>query len=876
MPDQIEPAKRTLSPASGWFVGRERERREFRNSVRYVLKKESPPDDNHPYPHIFLLHGEGGIGKTELLRQFVQIARQEGLPESQIVVLNLDSDSYPTALGLAQKIAGALRRTNPEFDQRYRAALDRRRNLLQHVHELKQQWARWEQLRGSSAEEIDKLLEAYRRTLRHLELQLAVKGQDAAPHIATEEFETRNKLAALLDFRQDPGHLPNTFQELLERELGAEDAALFLHERGLGQALADDLHALAKDTPLLLALDPYELADQHVDWLRTTILASIIPNMLVIISSRNRHDKAYRRTFAGELAGLVRSYNLNDQTLQSDEVREYLRLRLATDPADELVNEVLQISRGIPLAVEVLRNQVAKGLDQREVVRHITKHFLHYAWDDTSADDAKQRDERRIRALSLLLRPDRELISALWGCTSDEAQQVVSQLAERYSFIFAYNVPYEMNDLVYKFVRTDTLNAGRNDYAWPMLIDGLRRALPVVDQRIALAEQRLPDPDERYADAEWREATLDRLNILLWLDDAEAAKRLLLNRWIEAQYLNAKLEEQVAKLIRQVKDLATELAPNRSDWNGLIKLVNSQQNIQDDNQLYARIIEYKELLGLYGKAILYNMRVQELPMPSIINESEWKLAKDYIELLEKGFDLDKMWHPIRIALIKAYNIRSRYAMQKEHYADALAAYDHLLELTPNDPDILSGRGSAKNWLQDYAGAKADFDLSLTLRPKDAETLTRRGIAKAGLGDYASAIDDYNNSLSWRPNDATTYSRRGKAKHASGKYTEENVLDDYKRALTIDQNHADTMYYLAGFYAGKNHPDATPSRLARVFGFSQHRSHYPVSSADDPIKWLAQAITLDKRIRDDASKNADLARILNDPRFVALVGDASAE
>jgi hypothetical protein len=42
----------------------------------------------------------------------------------------------------------------------------------------------------------------------------------------------------------------------------------------------------------------------------------------------------------------VRSYNLNDQTLQSDEVREYLRLRIDANPADELAEEVLQ-SRGV-------------------------------------------------------------------------------------------------------------------------------------------------------------------------------------------------------------------------------------------------------------------------------------------------------------------------------------------------------------------------------------------------------------------------------------------------------------------------------------------------------------------------------------------------
>src|SRR5215213_8563065 len=112
MPRLIDLAESTPTPSRDRFVGRERERREFRNSVCYVLDKEVPPGGSQLYPHILLPHGEGGMGKSALLRQFVQIARQEGMPESRIVVLDLDSDSYPTAEALAQKIASAVRRVS--------------------------------------------------------------------------------------------------------------------------------------------------------------------------------------------------------------------------------------------------------------------------------------------------------------------------------------------------------------------------------------------------------------------------------------------------------------------------------------------------------------------------------------------------------------------------------------------------------------------------------------------------------------------------------------------------------------------------------------------------------------------------------------------
>lgn len=221
--------------------------------------------------------------------------------------------------------------------------------------------------------------------------------------------------------------------------------------------------------------------------------------------------KDYRRTFSGIQANLVHSYNLNDETLQGDEVREYLRRRLDAHPADELADEVLQISRGIPLAVEALGDQLAgsgdiapyrgmqaEGLDRRGVVHQVTERFLHYALDGKGDNqvtrEAKQQDRRHIRALSLLLRPDAALACVLWGCTSDVAQLAVSQLADRHSFIFAGYAPYEMHDLVREFVRVDMLNDGRNGFDWPALAEGLRRALLLVDQRIVQTEQRLPSP----------------------------------------------------------------------------------------------------------------------------------------------------------------------------------------------------------------------------------------------------------------------------------------------------------------------------------------------------------------------------------------------
>jgi len=128
---------------------------------------------------------------------------------------------------------------------------------------------------------------------------------------------------------------------------------------------------------------------------------------------------------------------------------------------------------------------------------------------------------------------------------------------------------------------------------------------------------------------------------------------------------------------------------------------------------------------------------------------------------------------------------------------------------------LKGRGWVKSKLGDYAGALADYDRSLELRPDHPDTLTNRGVAKRYLGDCSGTQADFDRSLALRPDDP------------------------------------DIMYNLACLYALQNHTDTA-------------------------LDCLARAVALDERNRNDARTDPDFDPIRADPRFVALVGDASAE
>src|SRR5258705_4754293 len=259
-------------------------------------------------------------------------------------------------------------------------------------------------------------------------------------------------------------------------------------------------------------------------------------------------------------------------------------------------------------------------LDRRAVVHTVTQRFLRYALIDKSDDAAtrerKSHDRQHIRALALLLKPDAELACALWDVSLAQGREILEDLAGHYSFIFAGYGPYEIHDLVHEFVRADTLAEGRNSFDWPALRVGLGRALSILEERIGQIKRDIVDTDKRYAHSAWREAILDRLNVLLWMGDEDAAKRVLLNRWIEARYA-------IPGFATSLTDLVAELAPKTPYWERLVQAVRAPEygatllptgkmRIQFDQHDYSQLDDYVAFLETRSQAMLLYLRAQQV------------------------------------------------------------------------------------------------------------------------------------------------------------------------------------------------------------------------------------------------------------------------
>ena len=136
----------------------------------------------------------------------------------------------------------------------------------------------------------------------------------------------------------------------------------------------------------------------------------------------------------------------------------------------------------------------------------------------------------------------------------------------------------------------------------------------------------------------------------------------------------------------------------------------------------------------------------------------------------------------------AYSNRGEAYINVGEYDDAIADYDRVIAIDPNDASAYNNRGTAKVHKGDYEGAISDCDRAITIDPNYAAAYNNRGTAKAHKGDHDSAIDDYDRAIAIDPNNnAALYDNRGVAKLSIGDY--DGAIDDCSRAIELEPGEA---------------------------------------------------------------------------------------
>jgi hypothetical protein len=277
------------------FLGRVEEQKQFRAALIEVLA--APPGEELPY--IFLLYGDGGMGKTTLARRFRDIAQTEQPFEGEFQALWVDWEDERLRSPRLQ-VGREYIRPEDVFD-------------ILHQKAIQAGWGREFEayqravtLRAEADKKAAAALEPSGERDEFAELRRAGAGTIAKilrtglPVIG----ETGEKVTqAFLDAGIKVGaeravQLRAALETRLRARLNPEQYALFLNpNEQLARALAQGLKRVAKRKPLLLFLDTYEIVDRADLWLREVMRAAG-PRLVWIIGGRD--DLARSRQLGGE------------------------------------------------------------------------------------------------------------------------------------------------------------------------------------------------------------------------------------------------------------------------------------------------------------------------------------------------------------------------------------------------------------------------------------------------------------------------------------------------------------------------------------------------------------------------------------------------
>jgi tetratricopeptide (TPR) repeat protein len=143
-----------------------------------------------------------------------------------------------------------------------------------------------------------------------------------------------------------------------------------------------------------------------------------------------------------------------------------------------------------------------------------------------------------------------------------------------------------------------------------------------------------------------------------------------------------------------------------------------------------------------------------------------------------------------------YRVLASGEFQRGEYELAIAHYDKVINLDPDDAHTYYHRGLVYISQGQRELAIADYDAAISLKREDhAEFYHERGNANFSLKRYSSAIRDYNEVLRIFPNDGNCYYRRGLAKAALKQH--ELAIADYDEAIRKFPNYAE-FYRWRGF------------------------------------------------------------------------------
>src|SRR6266496_2691069 len=501
------------------FISRQNEQKVFAESFQYVLSKQNTSlPSSRSVSRLFLVNGQGGLGKTTLLSRFIQICRDVDQTLEALVV-KIDWSEYQIDEGLeevekAVKVMDVLHDIlTPKYDpyfKEYRAKRERHEQISQEKAQAIPEFDGWVDFTSD-----------------------LVAATPAGP-LGKAAFKAIAKTAVpeILEQRR-------RFSDWFRRKLHPEDYDLYDDPKGqLSRLFVQALLEITHERPLVLLFDTAEHV-LHVHWLRTGLIKYTIPEterILLVIAGRITDPE--RMSIRDAIPDSF-IYSTNLDTFSKFDITHYLKVcqdyKSENDVSSKLVDFVQQTTHGVPLAVDLVVTALSKGydwvkgdhnaegdsFDAEEIIGQVAYRFLKHCLDDPK----KLSDRDYIYTFAVLpdeIKDGSPTVDYIWRKIFGEqirTADTIRRLQQEYSFIFSGG---KMHHVVKLFV-CSALHGGKIDIG--RLYEINRAALDYFSTKMgSFKEYRT-----KFRNGVYQEAAIGYLNHLFWLGDIDSGLDFLCN-----------------------------------------------------------------------------------------------------------------------------------------------------------------------------------------------------------------------------------------------------------------------------------------------------------------------------------------------------------
>jgi tetratricopeptide (TPR) repeat protein len=744
------------------FVGRSDERAAFRANL------DVPPEDER-HRFLFHIHGNAGVGKTFLVRELEQIARESGALTAYV---DESVGSVPEAMAAI-------------CDQLGR--------------------------QGHRCKELERLLAAYRERRHEAEAAALSLDPEAGPHPSAGALAVARAglvglgmvpgvgpFAGALDAAQLAQNADRLRAGLSARLRNQEDVRLVLSpERVLTPALLGELAASASAAPwIVLLFDTYERTGAFLDgWLHeimTTDRYGTLPANVVLVTAGQLPLAPAR--WAG-FADFVADVPLGPFT--ETEARGLLADKGVRD--EPVVAEVLRLTGGLPVLVSTLaETRPADPQDVGDPSGTAVERFLKWEQDPVHRATAL--------ACALPRTLDADVFRAVVECPEEEFDGLYAWL-QSMPFVSGRGDRMRYHDLV----RAPMLRLQRRQSPRSWAERHRRLARTFAGWRTE-TEAAL-EPGEFWKEEDWRELRLAESYHSLCADPRAALPAALADVVTACDHGDDVLWRWVRLLVEAGEDTGATGARSLAGWGGAL----AEAFAADTETGVAGVLLDRARGEEPWRATAYAVRGDALARgggqqaaldaydralavdPSLVRALRGKvLARsslgDYRGALE---DLRRV---LELEPDNPYNmfLRGEHLRILGRYEEAVADLDQGIRLDPGQAFAWASRGAARLALGELEEAHADLNRALDLNADYAWALARRARLWRARRDRTRQLTDLDRALALQPDWAWGRCERGDALRVAGR--DEEALADYDRALALDPDYASAYASRGASYA----------------------------------------------------------------------------